>query len=77
MSIDKITELQRIKLDEGEALIIKYQFDGMPASRREAATKHIFTVFSTMLLTTNILVVDSSTEFLTIKNNAKDEKNDV
>jgi len=70
--LDQITEIQKLRLHEGELLIVKVPLNNLPQSAWHRQAADIKDVLSTMLLTNNILVLADDIDFTVIeKENTK------
>ena len=70
--LDKITEIQKLKLHENEVLIVKIPVNNLPHSAWHRLAADIKGALSTYLLTNKILVINDEVNFTIIeKENAE------
>lgn len=65
--IDKITEIQKLKLHENEVLIAKLPVGNIPRSAWRRQADELGQVLRTMLLSNNIIVIADDIDFTVIK----------
>ncbi len=65
--LDGVTEIQKLKLHEGEVLIVKIPVGNLPHSAWHRRAADVRGVLSTYLLTNNILVINDDINFTVIE----------
>lgn len=64
---DKITEIQKLKLHEGELLVVKIPTNNLPHKAWERHAKDLRDMLTTYLLTNNILILADDINFTVIE----------
>ena len=65
--LDQITEIQKLKLHEGECLIVKYPMGNLPHKLWQRSADDLRQALATCLLSNNVLVIGADIDFTVIE----------